>query len=533
MTETRIFGKAAVASPHHLASASGAAILREGGNVVEAVVATAATLAVVYPHMNSIGGDGFWLVREPSGKIHYIEACGPVGSLATRAAYQRAGFDRVPVRGPMAALTVPGAIGGWQRALEGARALGGRLPLDVLLHDAISLARNGYPQSAAESRMHVKEAEALHAAPGFAQTFLVDGKVPAAGSLRHMPKLADTLDQLRNAGLDDFYRGDIAREIASDLQAISAPVTRADLAAFHARLRQPLELALRGRRFYNAPPPTQGLASLIIVGLLERLNMGQMGSFAHIHAMIEANKHAMTIRNKVCTDHDHLTQDPAHYLKPEILDAMAAQISMDRAAPFPLPANNGDTVWMGAMDNKGFAVSYIQSIYWEYGSGCVLPKTGILMQNRGASFSLDPSALNPLTPGRRPFHTLNPPIAVYDDGSVLAYGSMGADGQPQFQAQVLTRIEAGKGIAEALDGPRFLWGTTWGSTRPTLRMENRFDPDVTRALERAGHEVEIVDRAYDDVFGHAGALRWNGGSRVEAGHDPRADGGTDGGAAGW
>ena len=528
MLESPTFARAAVAAPHHLASSAGRAILAEGGNAVEAMVAMAATIAVVYPHMNSIGGDGFWLVRTPKGQVHYIEACGFAGALATMARYRDLELAEIPARGPHAALTVPGAVGGWKLALELARAQGGRLPLDVLLHEAISRARDGYGQSASEARYEPKELAALRQAPGFADAFLHEGKTPAAGVLRHAKTLAGTLAQLAKAGLDDFYRGDVAREISADLERIGAPVTRDDLRRYEARTRPALKLQLEGRTLYNAQPPTQGLASLVLLGVFEQLGVSQAEGFAHIHGLVEASKRALAIRDRVCTDFSQLNHKPADFLTQAALATEAGKIKMDRAAPFPMPPEEGDTVWMGAIDAQGLAVSYIQSIFWEYGSGCVLPRTGVLMQNRGRSFALDAHAVNPLMPGRRPFHTLNPPLAVYDDGRIMPYGAMGGDGQPQFQAQVFTRHEFGQSLAQAIDAPRFLLGRTWGEASASLKLENRFDPTLLRALERAGHVVDVSDHAYADSFGHAGALIRHVRGEVEAAHDPRSDGGAAG-----
>lgn len=523
-----VFAKAAVAAPHRLAAESGRAVLAEGGNAIEAMVAMAATIAVVYPHMNALGGDGFWLVRSPDGRMHYIEACGYAGAGATPERYRKLGHDIIPPRGPLAALTVPSAVGGWALALEWARGLKGRLPLDVLLHHAAELARGGYPQSASEARVAPNALAALHAAPGFAQAYLADGATPAEGALRTAPALAGTLAQLAKAGLEDFYRGDVAREIAADLARIESPVTRDDLARYHAISRKPLSLKLQGRTLHNAPPPTQGLASLIILGLFERLGVAADGGFAHVHALVEATKRAFAARDRVCVDFARLREDPAEFLTPAFLEREAARIDGARAAAFPLQDSAGDTVWMGAVDASGLAVSYIQSIFWEYGSGCFLPATGVLMQNRGAAFSLDPAAVNALAPGRRPFHTLNPAMAVYDDGAVMPYGSMGGDGQPQFQAQVFTRIEHGASLAAAIDAPRFLLGKTWGAESASLKLEGRFDPSLAKALERAGHVVEVSKHDYADSFGHAGALRRSPRGEIEAAHNSRSDGGAAG-----
>lgn len=528
MTESLFFDKAACAAPHAAAAEAGRAILAEGGNAIEATLAMAATIAVVYPHMNAIGGDGFWLIREPRGRVRSIEACGPAGSRATRDHYRGKGYDAIPARGPDAAVTIPGTVGGWQLALEHARQGGGRMPLPDLLHDAIRHAREGYAQSPSEARTKPFLFDDLARAPGFAAQYLVDGAIPETGTLRRATALAATLEQLGRAGLDDFYRGDVARELAADMERIGAMGTREDLAAYRARWREPLSLRLGTTALYNAPPPTQGLAALLVLGIFDRLPQGRPESFAHIHGLIEASKRALAIRDAAIADPDRMRVAPEDFLRPEAIAREAARISATRAAAVPVAPAHGDTVWMGAIDASGLAVSFIQSVFWEYGSGCVSPATGVLLQNRGAAFSLDPAALNALAPGRKPPHTLNPPLAVGDDGRITSYGSMGGDGQPQFQAQVFTRLAMGEGVAAALDRPRFLFGKTWGTPDPGLKLEPRFDDALVAALRRAGHEPEIAAEPYSDGFGHAGALIRRPDGRIEAGHDPRSDGGAAG-----
>ena len=528
MTESQFFDRAAVAAPHTAAAETGRSILAAGGNAIEAMLGMAATIAVVYPHMNAIGGDGFWLIREPGGRVRYIEACGPAGARATPERYRRLGYDVIPPRGPHAAVTIPGTVGGWALAHDLARHEGGKLPLADLLGDAVKLGREGYRQSPSEARTVPFEFDALKEAPGYAKAFLVDGKIPEAGTPRKAETLAATLEHLGQAGLDDFYRGDVGRELAADMDAIEAGGTRADLEAYRAVLREPLSLRLEGRTHYNAPPPTQGLASLVLLGIFDKLRVTKAESFAHIHGLIEASKRALAIRDAVCTDFEKLRHLPADFLTSFALQREADAISMSRAATLPVRSALGDTIWMGAIDGEGRAVSFIQSVYWEYGSGCVLPRTGVLLQNRGASFSLDPRAVNPLVPGRRPTHTLNPPLAVFDDGRVVAYGSMGGDGQPQFQAQIFTRMLFGEGVAAALDRPRYLFGKTWGSSVSGVKLEPRFDDSLVAALRRAGHEIELTAAPYADTFGHAGALIRRKDGRIEAGHDPRSDGGAAG-----
>ncbi len=529
MTSTETFSSAAVVAPSLLATQTGQNILAQGGNSIEAMVGMAATIAVVYPHMNAIGGDGFWLIRDPMGKTRAIEACGYAGAKATMKFYRDQECQAIPYRGPLAALTVPGAIGGWIAALELAKALGARLSLRDLLGDAVGHARNGYAVSKSEARTVPRDAAELASMPGFAKTFMIDGKHPTAGATRKIPALADTLDHLAASGLDDFYRGDIAREIDADLEKIGSPVTREDLRKYAAKWREPLSLKLDGRTHLNFPPPTQGLATLIILGVFERLGVKRCDSFEHLHGLIEATKRAFAIKDAFITDFDQLAHDPGEFLTPLSLEREASAISMSRAAAFPLPMAKGDTIYMGAIDKDGTAVSYIQSIYWEYGSGCVLPKTGIMMQNRGLSFSLDANAVNPLSPGRKPFHTLNPAMTLFDDGRVMPFGTMGGDGQPQTIAQIATRVQFGMGLAEAIDAPRFALGRTWGASSSQLALENRVDPSIVRALEKAGHEVAVHADGYADTFGHAGGLiRHPKNGRVEAAHDPRADGGAMG-----
>src|SRR4029079_582084 len=258
----------------------------------------------------------------------------------------------------------------------------------------------------------VEKLAELKGVPGFAGTFLPDGKPPEAGAKLKQSALAFTLDHLARAGLQDFYRGDVGREMAADLEKIGSPVTRDDLRHYHASIAEPLSVRLNAGTLYNTPPPTQGLASLIILALYERLRVREAESFEFAHGLVEATKRAFRVRDRYVTDPLQLPHSPERYLEDKFLDAEVAKIDRGKAAKWPAPRGEGDTIWMGSAASSGLAVSYIQSLYWEFGSGCVLPKTGVLMQNRGSSFSLDPKALNALAPGRLPFHTLNPALAV-------------------------------------------------------------------------------------------------------------------------
>ncbi len=518
-----------VCAPRAAAVESGRRILAEGGNAIEALVAMAAAISAVYPHMSHIGGDAFWLIREPSRRVRAIMGVGAAGGRATRAFYRDAGDEEIPPRGPRAALTAPGAVASWSLALEAAKANGGRLPLDVLLGEATRLAREGSAVTQSQARLTTEKLGELKDAPGFAEVFLIDGKPPEAGVVLKQPAFAAMLDHLAHAGLDDFYRGDIAREIAADLDRIGSPVTRADLEACRARLAEPLTAALGAGAVFNTPPPTQGLASLMILALFDRLGVTEAESFDHVHGIVEATKRAFRIRDAFVTDPARLPHAPERYLDSAFLDRELRHIDRSKAASWPGPARRGDTVWMGAADASGLVVSFMQSIYWEFGSGCVLPRTGVLMQNRGASFSLDARALNRLEPGRLPFLTLNPALAVLNDGRIIGYGAMGGDGQPQTQAALFTRhVLFGQRLSEAIAAPRWLLGRTWGAHRAKLCLEGRFSSSLAARLRGAGHDVEVLPEDYSDTMGHAGAVVLHPNGSLEAAHDPRADGGAAG-----
>ena len=516
-----------VCAPHFATVEAGRSILAEGGNAIEAMLAMAASIAAVYPHMNHLGGDGFWIIREPSRRVRAIMAAGPAALAAKPELYRD--HEVMPTRGPLAALTVPGAVGGWIIAHEAAPAFGGKLPLKVLLAPAIAQARHGYAVTRSQRRLTEEQFAGLKDVPGFATQFLVDGKVPEIGTTLKQATFAASLEHLTYAGLDDFYRGDVGREIAGDLERIGSPVTRNDLERYRATLTEPLRVGLGCGTLFNTDAPTQGAVSLMILALFARLNVTAPEGFDHIHGLVEATKRALRMRDRLITDPNYLAHSLQRVLEERYLAGEAMKIDPRRAAAWPLAGNAGDTIWMGAADSSGLVVSYIQSLYWEFGSGCVLPRTGLLMQNRGSSFSLQPGALNYLAPGRLPFHTLNPALAVLRDGRIMAYGCMGGDGQPQTQSAVFTRyVDFGQPLPEAIDRPRWVLGRTWGAPRTSLRLEPRFEESLIEALTAAGHDIDLVTEPHSDVMGHAGAVVLHPDGACEGAHDPRADGGAAG-----
>jgi gamma-glutamyltranspeptidase/glutathione hydrolase len=524
MLKTRRAYGGMVTAPHHLAAEAGLAVLKDGGNAVEAMVAMAAAIAVVYPHMNSIGGDGFWLISAPGEDVIGIDACGAAARSATPDFYRAQGHAAIPERGPLAALTVAGTVSGWRAALDLSANWGGKLPLARLMEDAARHGRDGVAVTAGQEALTRTKFDGLKNAPGFVEGYLIDGELPREGMKLIQPRLAATLEHLGRAGLDDFYRGDLAAAIATDLGAVGSPVSAEDLAAHAATRVTPLSTDITAGTLYNMTPPTQGLAALMILALFDRLGVTEAESFDHIHGLVEATKRAFLVRDRYVTDPAHMTRDPAEFLDSAFLDAEAAKIDRAHALAWPQPTLPGDTVWLGAIDGEGRAVSFIQSLYWEFGSGVVLPEAGFLWQNRGVSFSLDAGAPNPLMPGRKPFHTLIPALARLADGRVMVYGNMGGEGQPQSQSAVFSRhVMFGQGLQEAITAPRWLLGRTWGDVSMSLKLESRFDPALVQALREAGHEVELVG-PFDDLLGHAGAVVRHPDGLLEGASDPRCDG---------
>jgi gamma-glutamyltranspeptidase/glutathione hydrolase len=515
----------ACVAPHHLAAQAGRDVLKDGGNAIEATVAMAAAIAVVYPHMNSLGGDGFWLIKESGKAPVAIDASGPAVQAANINFYKSKGFNEIPSRGPLAALTVAGTVSGWQRALEISAQSGGSLPLSRLLSPAAELARSGIVVTQSQAALTAEKLPELASAPGFSATYLVDGKAPIEGSVMRQPMLANTLDQLILAGLDDFYRGEIAQSLARDLAAVESPVSARDLADYQAQISEPLALTISQGTAYNLAPPTQGLASLLILGQFDRLKVTEGESFAHIHGLIEATKQAFLVRDWVCFDPARTGVSARDYLKGEAVDNMTSRIHLDQALPWPNEGDPGDTVWLGCVDAQGTAVSFIQSVYWEFGSGLTLPGTGLIWQNRGISFSLNPNHRNALQPGRKPFHTLNPALIVFNDGRVMPYGTMGGEGQPQTQAAVFSRYALfNQSLQQAVTAPRWLLGRTWGEESTRLKLENRFPSSLIDQLRDAGHDPVVLNTGFHNQMGHAGALVRHPNGVIEGAADPRSDG---------
>jgi len=531
MRQTLTSPRGMVTAPHHLAASAALSVLREGGNAIEAMVAAASTIAVVYPHMNSIGGDGFWIISEPGREPVAIDACGRAAGLATIDFYASRGLQAIPGRGPLAANTTAAAISGWQEALVHSARLGGHLPVSRLLRDALWYAGHGAPVTQSQVNFTARFLPELGHQPGFATQFLDGDRVPQVDTLRKYPALSETLRTLADKGLDDFYRGSVAAAIAAEHERLGGPLRGADLQAQRAASVKPLSVKVSGATLYNMTPPPPGMASLMILAIFDRLRLRHgirdAQGFDYLHAIVEATKQAFKVRNRHVADPATMAARgvaPEQFLTDAFIDRCVEAVDMKKALPWPEKPIHGDTIWMGTADGAGRMVSYIQSVYWEFGSGVVLADTGIAWQNRGSSFLLDPASHLALAPHKKPFHTLNPAHARFDDGRHMVYGAMGGDGQPQSQSAVFSRYAMfGHTLQAAVSAPRWLLGKTWGQESTTLKFENRFDAATLAALSAAGHDVEVLDD-YSDTMGHAGAIVRQLDGLLLGAADPRSDG---------
>ncbi len=520
-----------VTSPHFLATAAGQAVLKAGGNAIEAALAVGSTLSVVYPHMNSLGGDGFWLLCDEAGKLTGLDGAGPAGQAYTPDFYAAQGLDAIPARGPHAANTVAGLVSVWGAAHALSRThWNGRLDWRAVLDPAHDHAEQGFACSASQGDFLTQKWDELGEFDTLTGIYAPGGQPTPAGATFQQPRLAESLRLLQRDGADSFYRGELGRRVAQGLSDAGSLLRADDLAAFRCRQVDPISVPYRNGLAVNMPPPTQGLASLLILGQLDHFELARHPhrSADYVHLLVEATKQAFRLRDRHVADPDHVEIPLAELLAPAAIAELAEAIDMTRAAPWGTGVGPADTVWFGVVDAKGRAVSAIQSIYHEYGSGVVAGDTGIIWQNRGASFSLDPRHANVLKPGKRPFHTLNPAMYLENGRPRLVYGTMGGDGQPQTQAAVATRaLDYQLPLDVVLDSPRWLLGRTWGQSSDTLKLEGRFATEVFDELARRGHTVERVDD-YAQMMGHAGVIRVRDDGSCEAASDPRSDGAAAG-----
>jgi gamma-glutamyltranspeptidase / glutathione hydrolase len=503
---TEHFAAGAVASPHHLASRAGRDVLADGGNAVDAIVATNLVLAVVTPYHCGVGGDLLALLHD--GQDHGVLSAGAAPAGATPDAVREAiatghgdpatalpGTDGMPSFGALP-VTVPGAVAGWFHLLErfGTRSFG------ALMADAVRLAEEGFVVSEHAGELVAGGQRTLADQPGFQATY---GQM-RPGERFVQPQLAATLRALADHGPGHLYGGRLGEQIADVLQRHGSTMTVEDLAAHRAEEVAPLRGRYRGVEVLELPPPTQGLTALTALGILEAAGdrlPEDPASAAHLQ--IEAVRRAMDDRQEHLADPVAMEATPAELLAPQRLAAMAADIDADLATSHGVgrPAPGG-TAYLCAADREGMLVSVTQSNFRGFGSGVALPEAGFALHDRGAHFSLAGEDPNAIAPGKRPMHTLIPALAMRDGEPWLVFGTMGGDGQPQIHVQLLARlIDEGRDPAAALAAPRFVVDVGDGR----VGVEAHLDPEVVDGLRRRGHEV--VELTHDAAAGHAHLLQ--------------------------
>jgi len=508
-----------VVSPHPLATEAGRAVLARGGNAIEAAVAVGAMLAVVMPHFCGLGGDAVWLVCDREGRRRCFLGIGQAAASVTVPG------DTIPTRGPSSMLTSACAVDSWGHALAFSQTnWASRESFGDLLAPAIERAEAGYVPSGSQDFWLDFRAEEHPQWPGFAAIF--DHR--SDEGLLRQPELAATLRRLAEDGYRGFYEGALAETIAEGLAHAGSPLDAADLAATRTGEVEPLALDYRGTLLLAPPPPTQGCSTLAIMGILSRFDLSRtaLASSARMHLLVEATKQAFGPRSSIGDpDVDTKSLQPAlAMLEAHNLDAAARGIDHASAMPWPHPANSADTVFFAVADGEGRCASVLQSTYFDWGSGVTVPGTGILWQNRGAAFSTRPGHPNCLAPGKRPFYTLNPGIAIRNGAPHLLYGTQGADGQPQTLSVLLTGLlDDDMSPEEALAQPRFLLGRTFSDSRDSLKIEGSLPSETAHALLGLGHEVALLP-ALSPIFGQAGVIRLGDDGTVDGAHDPRGEG---------
>lgn len=522
-----------VAAGHPLAAFTGAAVLREGGNAVDAMVATNAVLAVTQPNLCGIGGDLFALFYDAKRReVTYLNGSGRSAAAMSIEAVRERGHATMPVLGALT-VNVPGCVDAWAAAL----ARYGTKPLRELLQPAIEYAERGFPISHKLS-VALGRGLALYAEhPTWAANFVPTGQPPAPGTIYRQPRLAESLRWIAERGREGYYRGEQAARLVAGLRAQGSLLTEEDFALHQAEWMEPVRTTYRGRTVYNTAPNSQGLTTLLGLNILQGYDIPGAGfqSPRAVHLAIEASKIAYHARDRYITDPDFSAIPVAELLSDGWAAAARRQIDPDRAGAPVSPAahdvTRGDTTYFSVADGEGNLVSCIESNYMGFGSGVVVD--GISFQNRGASFSLDPAHVNRIESRKRTMHTLMASLVFDGDRPTLVFGSMGGDGQAQINLQVLSHIiDFERNIQDAIEDPRFIFGRPrgGGAGSERLYLESRFPAEVVEELTSLGHRVEITE-PWNHMQGHAQgiALGNEQPTPLLGGADPRGDGY----AAGW
>ena len=513
-----------VAAESPLAAQAGARILERGGNAVDAAIATNAMMGVVAPMMNGVGGDLFAIVYDAkANKLYGLNASGWAPKGLTIEYLQKQGLRSMPQQG-VNAITVPGAVDGWQKMADKF----GRKKLAEDLAAAIRTAQDGFPVPEWTAAYWAAEADYLRTDETAAKTYLPGDRAPKFGEVFRNPELAWSLEQIAQHGRDAFYKGEIAAKIAESIKRHGGTMTTQDLSEYSSEFVEPISITYRDWTVYELPPNVQGIAALEMLNIMETFPLGQkdwsFGSVNALHAMIEAKKLAYADLVKYVGDPRKQKLPVAMMLSKEWAAQRAKLIDSDHANCEPAAGEmppGSDTTYLSVVDREGNMVSLIQSNYAGFGSGVVAPGTGFALQNRGGLFSLDPTSPNALAGRKRPFHTIIPAFAQKGDVRV-AFGIMGGWNQSQAHAQFIANLADFKmNIQAALEAPRFSKHTFSGCD---VMMENRFSQKTRDELSAKGHKIDLKGTFSSVVGGGQAVLRDFAAGVNYGASDPRKDG---------
>lgn len=516
--------KGMVATSQPLAAQAGLDILKKGGNAIDAAIATAACLTVVEPTSNGIGGDAFALVWT-NGELYGLNASGPAPKALTIEAVKEKGHETMPKFG-LVPVTVPGAPSAWA---ELSRRFG-KLPLREVLEPAIQYAENGYPLTPILAKYWQRAAQIYKKLfkgaefESWFNTFTPGGKVPQVGDIWRSPDHAATLREIGETGAESFYRGSLAEKIDEFSRQHGGFLRKEDLAGYHPEWVKPISVNYRGYDVWEIPPNGQGLVALMALNTLKGFEFSEKESVETYHKQIEAMKLAFADGKKYITQEDKMTVPVEQLLSSEYGKERASLISGEALTPEPGTPPSGGTVYLATADEDGNMVSFIQSNYMGFGSGIVVPGTGIALQNRGHDFSLDPEHANRLEPGKKTYHTIIPGFMTKGNEAVGPFGVMGGYMQPQGHVQVvMNTVDFHLNPQAALDAPRWQW-----VEGKTIEVERSLPAHIAEELARKGHDIKV---ALDSGGFGRGQIIWRDpvSGVLFGGTEPR----TDGTVASW
>lgn len=529
-TRLPVFARNVVCTSHPLAAQAGLRILQNGGNAVDAAIAAAAAMMIVEPVSNGLGSDAFAILWDGK-ELHGLNAsgCAPQGWTPEyfRAKYGD-GAKSPPKRG-IDSVTVPGAVAGWVALSERF----GKLPFADLLAPAIEIAERGYLIPVVVQQKWAAATPELQGQPGFAQSFLPWGRAPKVGELFHFKAAARALRLIAQTRGEAYYRGEIAQALEKFSTESGGVLKASDLAAYRPEWVLPLAKNYRGYTLHEIPPNGQGIAAQMALGILDTFDLGSLpvDSVDSQHLQIEAMKLAFADVYRYVAEPSAMQVTPAQMLDDAYLASRAKLIDMKKAQDFK--AGNpvkGGTIYLSAADESGMMISFIQSNFMGFGSGCVEPTFGISLQNRGHGFNVDANGLNTanlVAPGKRPIHTIIPAFLTKDGQPVMSFGVMGGNMQPQGHLQTLVRmLDYGQNPQTACDAPR--WRYNAGLE---INVEASMNPATVQGLSARGHRMEVINDSYQD-FG-AGQFIWRAGDPKVEGYVAASDARRDGQAAGF